>query len=130
MDNLFLKLIEQKEGFESATPATEENIAEAEKKLGLSFSQEYKDYLLKYGAISYHGHIFTGISPFPGVDVVAVTLEARQNNPQVPMAYYVIEEAHIDGLIIWQNDSGAVYRTVPGYAPSKMCGSLAEYIEA
>jgi len=128
MDNLFLKLVEQKEGFESTTPASEESIAEAEKKLGLFFSQEYKEYLLKYGAVSYHGHIFTGISPFPGIDVVAVTVEARQNNPQVPLSYYVIEEAHIDGLIIWQDASGTVYRTVPGHAPMKMCRSLVDYI--
>lgn len=128
MENLFLKLVEKKEGFEPATPASEDSIAEAEKKLGLFFSQEYKEYLLKHGAISYHGHIFTGISPFPGVDVVAVTTEARQNNPQVPLSYYVIEEAHIDGLIIWQDASGNIFRTIPGYAPSKMCGSLAEYV--
>lgn len=128
MDNLFLRLVEQKEGFEPTTPASAESIAEAEKKLGLSFSQEYKEYLLKYGAVSYYGHIFTGISRFPGVDVVAVTVEARENNPQVPKSYYVIEEAHIDGLIIWQDASGTIFRTVPDHVPVKMCGSLAEYI--
>ena len=129
MNNRILTILAHKDKFEPGTPASENNIVEAEKTLGLSFSQEYRTYLEKYGSASFFGHILTGISPFPGVNVVEVTLEQREFNPIVPHSMYVIEQLHIDGVVIWQDFSGSIYQTTPGSKPMKICDSLKEYLQ-
>lgn len=129
MANLFLARLANKEEFEAGIPANQESITKAEKDLGLLFSDEYKEYLLKYGSAAFHGHDYTGISRFPGVDVVAVTTEAREYNPDIPKDCYVIEETHLDGMLIWQNKAGEVFLSAPGVKAKKISDSLAEYIE-
>lgn len=123
----FNTLLAEKRGFETGTPAFSESIDRAEKQLGTTFSREYRNYLLRFGYASYYGHTLTGISSYPGNDVVCVTSEARKNNPQVDDSLYVIEEAHIDGIIIWQDSNGGVYQTTPNTEPVMIATSLAEY---
>ena len=126
-DDLF-KLLEEKEYFEPASPASDKAIEIAQNQLGLVFNQDYIDYLHRYGAVSFYGHIWTGISSFPGVDVVSVTKEARETNPLVSPDLYVIEEAHIDGIVVWQNSQGKIFQTIPGCKPVQICETLEEYI--
>ena len=116
------------EHFEAGTPASAEAIQSAERALGLSFAEDYRSCLSRYGCISWFGHILTGISPYPGIDIVRVTTEQREYNPQVPSTFYVLEDPHIDGVIIWQDASGAVYETRPHQPPVRICSSLLEYI--
>ena len=42
--------------------------------------------------------------------------------------WYVLEQANIDGIVLWQDKEGNVYQTMPSSVPKKICGSLAEYI--
>ena len=121
-------LLRQKKGFESGDPATHDAILEAEKTLGLVFSEEYKQYLSEFGAVTFVGHTLTGISPFPGLNVVLVTQEMREYNPEVKNNLYVIEEAHIDGIVVWQDESGAVYLTAPNQKAQIIADSLADYL--
>ena len=104
------------------------SIDKAEAELELSFSEDYKALAAQYGAISYRGHHLSGISPFPGNDVVALTKENRSYNSAVPMNLYVIEEAHIDGIVIWQDSSGRVYQTQPSIEPKQIFDCLYDYI--
>ena len=113
---------------ETGEPATDKEIKDAEIELQVKFASDYDDYLRECGSLSWYGHILTGISKFPGVDVVKVTKEAREYNPQVPPEMYVIEEAHIDGIIVWQDPAGFIYQSMPNVKPVKVAGSLLEYI--
>lgn len=107
---------------------TEQDILHAEKELGLQFSEEYKEYLAKFGVVSYDSHELTGICPFPRLNVVCVTNEERQFNPFVPKRCYVIEQTNVDGIVVWQASDGRVYQTYPGSKPVQIAESLSEYI--
>ena len=55
-----------------------------------------------------------------------VTTEQRQFNQDVPYNLYVVEDTGFDDVVLWQDEGGAVYRTVSG-GLEKVGGSLAEY---
>ncbi len=40
-----------------------------------------------------------------------VILKNREKNRNVKGHFYVIEETHIDGIVIWQSKSGKVFKT-------------------
>ncbi|MDO4989932.1 MAG: SMI1/KNR4 family protein [Eubacteriales bacterium] len=110
--------------------ASEESINNAQQELNLKFSTDYREIASKYGAISYTGHNLTGISPYPGNNVVIVTKEQRTINPNIPESFYVIEEAHLDSIVVWQSATGEIYQTEYDGKPHLIYKSLAEYIEA
>ena len=87
-----------------------------------------REYVAAFGAASFAGHELTGVCGSKRLNVVPVTLEERSNTT-VPLDWYVLEQANIDGIVLWQDRSGAVYQTAPHIKPRKFCGSLAEYIE-
>lgn len=121
-------VLEQQEAFESGRSATMEEIFKAEEALTVTFAEEYRFYLQKYGWASCKNHIFTGISPFAGIDVVTVTKKTRKRQPQVPHEYYVIEETQMDGIVIWQSNDGTIYACNPSSQHLKIAESFAEYI--
>lgn len=125
-----LTILRNKPGFVSLTGASEDAIQRAESELGLTFSKDYRVYLSTYGAVAYEGHELTGISKTPRLDVVRVTLEERQQYPNNPENWYVLEQLYIDDVIIWQASTGEVYQVMPGETPLKICDSLVEYIES
>lgn len=103
-------------------------VEKAEKELGLSFAEDYRALALEYGAISYRGHNLSGLSPYPGNDVVTLTKEHRAFFSEVPGDFYVLEEAHLDGMVIWQDSDGKIYLTQPGAEPKQVCDCLYDYI--
>jgi hypothetical protein len=109
-------------------PAPEADIAAAEERLGLRFADEYKEYLGVFGAILADGVELTGIAKSESRHVVAVTMQERKLNPDVPNDLYVVENVGIDGIIIWQNEKGRIFRTVPHTAPAEIAASLADYL--
>lgn len=109
-------------------PATQNQIAQAETELKLNFAQEYKDYLLAFGLISVGNLELTGISEADYINVVSLTKQERELNPKVPESFYVVENACIDGIIIWQDSKGEIYQTRPNEEPQKIANSLADYI--
>lgn len=102
-------------------------IEQAEKTLGLKFALDFKECLREFGAVSVGGHELTGFSADPNLDVVKVTQKNWSKN-NVGKNLYVIEEAHIDGIVIWQDSDGTVYETTPKSEAKKIACSLAEYI--
>lgn len=110
--------------------ANETDINVAEKELDLFFSNDYKEYLLQYGLISYDNHELTGLCSSQRLNVVYATKEERKNNPHIPIDYYVIEQTNIDGIVIWQSSNGEVFQTYPNSNPEKIANSLSEYIQS
>ena len=115
-------------GLLSLKAASAEMIADAELQLRVSFAADYKEYLSIFGAIIADGIELTGIAKSEYRNVVFQTKQERSLNPIVPHTMYVIENTHIDGIIIWQDTNGDIYQTSPNTKPQKIASSLAEYL--
>lgn len=105
-----------------------DEIRKAEKSLNVVFSQEYVDYVAEYGFITCRGHELTGICQAKRLNVVDVTIEERENKPGIPQNLYVIEQTHIDDIVIWQNASGTIFQTDGESVPRVIAKSLKEYL--
>lgn len=127
MNNQF-EILEKKRSFLAKKPVTADEITRCEKELGLKFASDYREYLRRYGEVIYYGHELTGIIPSKRLNVVYVTQEMWEFNPKVPRNYYVIEETNIDGIVIWQNETGKVFQSSPNAGLTKIADSLLEYI--
>ncbi len=103
-------------------------IGEAEKMLGLSFSDEYRDYLKEYGIAAYSGHELTGITRSPRLNVVSVTLAERERDAGAPKDLYIVERTNVEEILVWQSESGELYYSSPNHPLEKFCSSLSEYI--
>ena len=109
--------------------ATEEMINAAEKELNLTFADEFKQYLKTFGAIIADGIELTGIANSEYRHVVPFTKESWILNPNVPHNFYVIEDLHVNGVIIWQDCLGKVYRSAPNAQLEVIANSMKQYIE-
>lgn len=123
-----IELFENKRDFYCEKSASDEMIKIAENRLGIGFADDYKEYLKLYGSVSCAGHELTGISEDRNLDVVSATLSNYKENPNVQEPFYVIEEANIDGIVIWQTPSGEIYQSEYKGRPLKIHDSLAEYV--
>lgn len=110
-------------------PASIEEIVEAEKKLGVSFADDYTQYVQKYGVISARGIELTGITTHERLSVVSVTQKERNLNANIPANMYVIENIAIDGIVALQDETGKVYSVTPNNKPKLVYNCLAEYVE-
>ena len=108
MHNIFER-IEDKFKLFSTKGASHELIQEAERQLGLTFSNEYKDYLSHFGAISFGSTELTGLNIDSYVNVVSVTLKEIQRNKTFPKGCYVIENTGIEGVFVLQEEDGNVF---------------------
>ena len=120
--------IRESEGFASFGRATAEQIANAEETLHLSFAEEYKDYLLAFGAASFNGFELTGICSSERLNVVTETKRARERFGDFPQDAYVVEDALVDHALIIQLANGEVYCYGPDDTKEKIANSLEEYI--
>lgn len=105
-----------------------EQISNAEKDLALRFADDFREYLFAFGIASSDGHEFTGICNSKRLNVVDVTLSERSIHPTIPQDWYVLEEASIDGIVIWQSGTGEVYQSQPGRASVKLADSFCDYL--
>lgn len=112
------------------SPASEEDISAAEAELGLSFADDYKEYVKMFGAISASGVELTGVVPFPRLSVVEVTKRERESNEKIPSDMYVIENTGMEGLVILQTCDGTVYSAVPHNEPKRLFASLSDYLKS
>lgn len=126
--NGYIKKLKEQDDFMTLGGVTEKDIDDAERTLGLRFAKEYHNYLIECGIATAIGHEFTGIGKTQRLNVVNVTKEQRSRNPNVSDDLYVIEELGIDGIVIWQSESGEVYQTVSELKPEKIAKSLEEYV--
>lgn len=123
-----VKLMQKQPDFYAMKGASEEDIKMAEQVLDLRFAADYRKYITAFGVASFAGHELTGVCKSKRLSVVDVTIDER-NNTVVPTDWYVLEQANIDGIVVWQASNGVVYQTAPNAKAEKLCGSLAEYIE-
>lgn len=119
---------ESRKSFLAGKGASSEQISQAEKQLGLSFAQDYREYLSTYGIAAFDGHELTGIAKSDRLNVVSITKEARARYASVPADFYVIEQVDVEELIIWQSGSGEIYGCAPNYKVEKICNSLHDYV--
>ena len=123
-----IALLKQQTDFFCEEGASEEAIRKAEDALGLPFADDYKAYVQQFGSVSCGGHELTGFSRDKSLDVVRVTRHNLQKNPNINMPLYVVEETHIDGIVIWQAGTGEIYQADYQAAPRKVYESLSEYV--
>lgn len=114
--------------FRASDGVSEENIDKAEKTLNVQFASEYRSYLTKYGTVSVDGHELTGIHSSKRLNVVDVTILEKDRNSDIPENWYVLEQANIDDIVIWQNERGEIFQTCPGNKPMKIANSIVEYL--
>lgn len=112
----------------SLKPATDIDIKDAEIQLRVSFNEEYREYLLAFGAIMADGIELTGIAKSAHRNVVNQTKQERELNPKVPNNMYVVENTGVDGIVIWQETNGGIYQSSPNVEPKKVADSLLEYL--
>ena len=125
--NTILDVLRNKECFVSLKGATSDAIALAEQTLKVKFTAEYIAYISEFGAASYYGHELTGVCKSKSLDVVRITVSERDFT-EVPADWYVVEQTHVDGIVIWQAGDGKIFQTSLKKKPRKLCDSLTEYI--
>ena len=108
--------------------ASQEAILDAETRLGVTFSDDYAEYVSAFGFASANGHELTGVCGFPRLDVVAVTEDERGRGHGEKVSWYVIERLGIDGMLAWQDGNGNVFITAVGSSPEFAASSLLEFI--
>ena len=123
-----ISTIEKLENLRYLEPATNEQIDIAQKQLGLHFSEEFRQYILWYGAISAKGVELTGITASPRLSVVEVTKSERELN-KIPNDLYVIENIAIEGILLLQSSSGEIYELSQNAKIQKKYNSICDYLE-
>lgn len=124
----FATLLRSLPNFFSLNGASDSAVSKAEEDLGITFAKEYRDYVIELGVASANGHEFTGICKSIRLNVVNVTLTERGKRPTVPNEWYVVEQANIDDIVIWQDADGSIYQTAPNSKGRKIANSLSEYV--
>ncbi len=125
-----IKALKLKEDLFALQGATDAEIAAAEANMGLTFSDEYIQYLKEFGVASADGHEFTGIISESRLNVVEVTKYEKQKNSNIPSDMYVIEDLGIDKVFVWQNSKGEVFQTVGDSMPEKIADSMVGYLNS
>ena len=120
--------LQKKRDFYYENGASIEEIKKAEEILNCRFANDYKEYLQQFGTVSCGGHEMTGLSADAELDVVKVTLRNLMKNQKVSPSLYVVEETHMDGIVIWQAASGEIFKTEYNEVPEKVYESLMEYV--
>lgn len=128
MDKLISR-IEQLQGLRFTGGVSSEDISDAETLLNLTFAEDYKLYLSKFGQIEAEGIELSGLSNKRLTSVVVLTQDERKIF-SIPLKHYVIENVGIDGLIYSQDATGAVYQLLPNRPIVKVADSLLQYIES
>lgn len=125
----FITCLKNSEKFYGGNGVSPEIIENAESELLLKFSEEYKEYLLCFGSASIYGHEFTGLGIDGPLNVIDATRYDHSKNPSIPNDLYVVEELHIDDVVMWQKQSGEIYQSFGDGSFEKKYDSLYEYIK-
>lgn len=106
-----------------------EAIMSAESKLGICFDDEYRNYLMEYGVVSFGSHEFMGLGGDSYLDVVEETIRERTNNNRYPKNCYIVENIGIDGIMMLQDEEGTIYE-LSNAGIKRAFESLREYIDS
>lgn len=92
-----------------AKGCTTSQIKDAQKALGITFPDEFIDYVKEYGAISFYGTEWMGLNVDGYINVVDATKQERDINDDFPSDCFVLENQGIDGIITAADEKGSVY---------------------
>ncbi|MBW7875609.1 MAG: SMI1/KNR4 family protein [Candidatus Cloacimonetes bacterium] len=124
-----MKKIEERHKLYTTGGVSLELINEAEKQLKVKFAADYREYLSKFGAISFGSTELTGLNIDSYANVVSVTLKEAQRNKSFPSDSIVVENTGMEGLLVLQKDSGEVYEWMDG-AKGATYPDLMAYLES
>lgn len=105
-----------------------EDIEKIEEQLGVSFANDYKKIVSTYGFVCVDGYEITGITNAKRLNVYEVTIKERESVACDMSGTYVIEQTHIDDIVIWQSASGEVYQTKGNHEPIKIADGIINYL--
>ncbi len=125
---IWLDLIRENNLYKMAQPASQKEVDAAEELLELTFAPDYKEFLLTIGASICFGHEIMGIAENENLNVVISTKKARKYNGQLPHSWYVIEDTHIDGILIMQSADGSVYQISPDGTILQVANNMESYL--
>jgi len=128
MSNI-ISVLKKLPGMEYLSPANEQDIKNAEANLNLKFADEYKEYLSSFGFVFSDIIAVSGICDDEDYEVVALTNKLRLINRHIPLDFYAIEDVGVDGLVIWQNQTGAIYQSVPHLEPVLIFNNLSDFLQ-
>ena len=111
-------------------PASPEAVAAAEKALGVTFAEDYRAFLLKYGTVDSYEVELLGIAGDGLYGVVEATLEERELNDEFPKDAYVINRWGYEDIVSVQYSNGSIEAISMEYQNKKLNHSLAAYIAA
>ena len=123
-----INVIDGLEGLVSMQGVSKDEIAVAEKALGLSFAVDYTAYLERYGLASAKHIEITGLEKSKRLNVMDVTLSERQKK-LLPADMYVVDNTGIEGILILQNAMGEFFELQNGKA-KKIYNNLSEYLKS
>lgn len=123
------QIIEQRKDLIKGQGVSEKEIVDAEKELKMTFANDYRLYLKKYGAVSFDARELTGLVKVNRINVINVTKELWEKTGELYLNMYVVEDLGVDGVIILQDSKGYIYQCVYGNKADKLCDSLVEYLE-
>lgn len=114
-------------GFNGIGNLSDNTIIEAQNKLGLRFSNEYKDFLKNFQAGSFLGHELMGLDTMAYLNVVNNTEDEREMNDDFPKDCIVLENLGIEGLLVLMNESGVIFSYCNG-KKEQIADSMVDYI--
>lgn len=107
---------------------TEQQFAEAQRALDLTFPPEYSVYLREFGCIDFFATEWTGLNIEGNCNVVNATKQEQETNENFPEKMFVLENAGIDGIIIAVDEAGAVFK-VQYEKTEKIYDSISDYLD-
>lgn len=107
---------------------SEGDIQRAEKLLRLKFPNEYREYMLEFGSITFKGVELTGLNITGHLNVVDATLQERKFNPDFPKNIFIIENLGIDSIFIVGDEKGSIYK-LQYDKMNKISSSFTEYLQ-
>ncbi len=128
MDNV-VDFLQSKGNLLTGKPVDEVEIEKIEERLGVRFADEYKKIISTYGFVCVDGHEITGITDAKRLNVYEVTMKERESMTCDMPGLYVIEQTHIDDIVIWQSGSGKIYQTISGLKPEKIADNIIDYFQ-
>lgn len=111
-----------------AKGCTIKQLKEAQNELGITFPEEFVDYVKAFGTISFFGTEWTGLNVESYLNVVDATKKERKINADFPTGCFVLENLAIDGLLTVVDEEGHVY-SVQYDKKIPLCNSISEYLE-
>lgn len=116
----------------AGTGCTEEQLTEAQNTLGLTFPQDYVDYLRTFGIL----YGWTGLGKWKRTgndihkedNIVTRTLMEREVNPDFSANLFIIYDPGYESICFAADETGKVYFVEDDYCELRF-DSLAEYLD-